>query len=121
MALAAGSRVGAYEISAALGAGGRGEVYRALDTKLGREVALKITASGISDDADSASLVVVPAGTTERRVIVPGARAGRVLPSGHLIFARGRRREARRVDGLRSARAVVRQRRPHSRKVRGRR
>ena len=47
------------------------------------------TVSGISDDADTASIVVVPAGTTERRVIVRGARAGRLTKSGHLLFARG--------------------------------
>jgi serine/threonine-protein kinase len=48
-----------------------------------------LTVSGVSDDADRASVVVVPAGTTERRVIVPGARAGRLTRSGHLLFARG--------------------------------
>ncbi len=42
MPLAAGQKLGPYEISAPLGAGGMGEVYRAKDTRLGREVAIKI-------------------------------------------------------------------------------
>jgi serine/threonine protein kinase len=42
MALSAGDRLGAYEILAPLGAGGMGEVYRAHDGKLGRDVAIKI-------------------------------------------------------------------------------
>jgi eukaryotic-like serine/threonine-protein kinase len=42
MSLTTGSRLGPYEILSALGAGGMEEVYRARDTKLGREVAIKV-------------------------------------------------------------------------------
>jgi eukaryotic-like serine/threonine-protein kinase len=52
MTLAAGTRVGPYEILAPLGAGGMGEVYRARDTRLSREVALKLLRSGLASDRD---------------------------------------------------------------------
>ncbi len=42
MALSPGSRLGPYEVTALIGQGGMGEVYRAKDTKLGRDVALKV-------------------------------------------------------------------------------
>jgi serine/threonine protein kinase len=42
MSLDEGARLGSYEIIAPIGAGGMGEVYRARDTKLGREVAIKV-------------------------------------------------------------------------------
>jgi serine/threonine protein kinase/Tol biopolymer transport system component len=52
MALASGTKLGPYEIVSPLGAGGMGEVYRARDTRLGREVAVKILPQSLAQDAD---------------------------------------------------------------------
>ncbi len=52
MSLSAGTRLGAYEIVALIGAGGMGEVYRARDTRLGRDVAIKVLPSQFAADAD---------------------------------------------------------------------
>ena len=52
MSLAAGTRLGTYEVIASLGAGGMGEVYRAKDTRLGREVAVKVLPDEVSGEAD---------------------------------------------------------------------
>src|SRR5688572_24146508 len=51
MAHPPGSRLGAYEIIDSLGAGGMGEVYRARDARLGRDVALKVLPPGVVSDA----------------------------------------------------------------------
>jgi serine/threonine protein kinase len=52
MELAAGSRLGSSKIVTALGAGGMGQLYRAHDTTLGRDVALKIVSDGFSHDPE---------------------------------------------------------------------
>src|ERR1700693_2944428 len=52
MALSAGSRVGSYEILALIGAGGMGEVYRARDSKLNRDVAIKVLPVAFASDSD---------------------------------------------------------------------
>jgi eukaryotic-like serine/threonine-protein kinase len=52
MPLTIGSRLGPYEITAAIGAGGMGEVYRARDTKLGRDVAIKVLPEAFARDPD---------------------------------------------------------------------
>ncbi len=52
MTIAAGSRLGPYEVLSPLGAGGMGEVYRAKDPRLGREVAIKVLPASFSQDPD---------------------------------------------------------------------
>src|SRR5438094_5329150 len=52
MTIAAGTQLGPYEIIAPLGAGGMGEVYRAKDARLDREVAIKVLPTDFAKDAD---------------------------------------------------------------------
>ena len=52
MALTAGTRLGPYEILAPIGAGGMGEVYRALDTKLKRDVAIKVLPDAFAQEPE---------------------------------------------------------------------
>src|SRR5471032_1008501 len=52
MTIQAGSRLGPYEVLSAIGAGGMGEVYRARDTKLNRDVAIKVLLPGVANDQD---------------------------------------------------------------------
>src|SRR6202140_3149636 len=55
MALATGKRLGPYEITGAIGAGGMGEVYQAHDTKLGRDVAIKVLPEAFAHDPERLS------------------------------------------------------------------
>jgi serine/threonine protein kinase len=73
MTLAPGARLGPYEITALLGAGGMGEVYRAIDTRLNRTVALKIIASDAVADPE------------RRRRFLTEARAASALNHANII------------------------------------
>src|SRR5437870_13057419 len=52
MSLSTGTKLGSYEIVSPLGAGGMGEVYRARDARLGREIAIKVLPSALASDPD---------------------------------------------------------------------
>jgi eukaryotic-like serine/threonine-protein kinase len=52
MSLSSGTKLGPYEIVAPIGAGGMGEVYRAKDTRLGRDVAIQVLPEVLVKDAD---------------------------------------------------------------------
>ena len=52
MSLSAGTRLGPYEVTAQIGVGGMGEVYRATDTKLKRQVAIKVLPASLAADPD---------------------------------------------------------------------
>ena len=55
MSLATGTRLGSYEVVAQIGAGGMGEVYQAHDTKLGRDVAIKVLPEAFAHDPERLS------------------------------------------------------------------
>ncbi len=58
MAPTVGSRLGHYDVTAKIGEGGMGEVYRARDTKLDRDVALKVLPEAFTEDPDHVSVEV---------------------------------------------------------------
>src|SRR4030081_3654566 len=66
MSLQPGTRLGPYEIVAPLGAGGMGEVYRARDTRLERDVALKLLPAGVLGDAAARTSLIEEAKTASR-------------------------------------------------------
>src|SRR6202051_81614 len=55
MPLSAGAKLGSYEVVSAIGAGGMGEVYQAHDTKLGRDVAIKVLPEAFARDPEKLS------------------------------------------------------------------
>ena len=74
MALAPGTRLGSYEVTALIGQGGMGEVYRARDTKLGRDVALKVLPDLFADNPERLARF-----QREARVLASLRHAGIVL------------------------------------------
>ncbi len=74
MALAPGTRLGTYQVTALIGQGGMGEVYRAKDTKLGRDVALKVLPDLFADDPERLARF-----QREARVLASLRHAGIVL------------------------------------------
>jgi Tol biopolymer transport system component len=84
--VAAGTRLGPYEILAPLGAGGMGEVYRAKDPRLGRDVAIKVLPAAFSADPDQLFILDVSSGR-ERQLTTSRSDKyeGRWLPDGRWI------------------------------------
>jgi eukaryotic-like serine/threonine-protein kinase len=92
MALSAGARVGPYEIQSALGVGGMGEVYRARDTKLRRDVAIKILPEAVAADPDRIARFqreaeVLAALNHPHVAAVYGIEESTASPAGHATLA----------------------------------
>ncbi len=64
MTLSPGTRLGPYEIASPLGAGGMGEVFRARDTKLNRDVAIKVLPAAFAQDAKRVQVLCAPGANT---------------------------------------------------------
>ena len=75
MALQVGSRLGHYDVTALIGEGGMGQVYQGTDTKLDRDVALKVLPHAFTDDPDRLArrdrfdLGMYPVGDVRRQII----------------------------------------------------
>ena len=85
MTLTSGTRLGAYEITGSVGAGGMGEVFRARDTRLGRDVAIKVLPALFAADAD------------RLRRFEQEARAAAALNHPNILVGLRRRRRGRRA------------------------
>ena len=73
MALSIGTRLGSYEITGAIGAGGMGEVYRATDSRLKRAVAIKVLPAAVAGDADRLARFQRNQASTRRASSTPAA------------------------------------------------
>src|SRR5437867_2475016 len=92
MALSAGTRLGPYEVQSAIGAGGMGEVYRARDTRLRRDVAIKILPEAFAGDPDRLARFqreaeLLAALNHPNVACVYGVEESRPARSGHATFA----------------------------------
>jgi eukaryotic-like serine/threonine-protein kinase len=75
MAIAAGKRLGAFEVLSVLGRGGMGEVYRARDSRLSREVALKVLPESLARDPDRVARFEREARLVSREMVEKGIKA----------------------------------------------
>ena len=107
VALTAGTRFGTYEVVGLIGAGGMGEVYRGRDTRLGRDVALKILPEQFATDPDRLARF--------RREAQVLASLAETFPgmdwerNGDYFFSRVIRHGQRRAEEMREAAATVRE------------
>ena len=99
--ISAGTKLGPYEILSPLGAGGMGEVYRARDAKLNREVAIKVLPEALAEDAERLARfqreaqVLASLNHPHIAAIYGLEKVGRLRGAG---AGAGRRRDARRAD-----------------------
>lgn len=84
MSLAPGFRLGSYEIVAAIGAGGMGEVYRARDTRLNRDVAIKVLPDLFAQDPERLARGSSVKHRSSRRSIIPTSRTCTALKNRSL-------------------------------------
>ena len=113
MALQPGSRLGPYEILAPIGAGGMGEVYRARDPRLGRDVAIKVLPPSFSDDADRLRRFeqeARAAGILNHPNIIAVYDIGTVDDAPYVVTELLEGETLREPDGRRRARAAARDR-----------